>query len=102
MMRLQIRSASASVAELVHEGLMEGLEAWDHRVDLVLPGEDRAPDVACPSDPATFRALVPSRKICNEVNATKVRSHQLYQVNKMICTRHKFSPTLISLQRYKV
>jgi hypothetical protein len=61
MAQLQTRSGSVSVAELVHEGLMEGLEAWDHHVDLVLAGEDRAPDVPCPGGPLMSRDLVASR-----------------------------------------
>lgn len=38
-------AASASVAELVHEWLMEGLEAWNHRRDLFFARENRAPDM---------------------------------------------------------
>ena len=37
---------------------MEGLEAWYHGVDLLLAGEDRAPDVACPGGPVASRDLV--------------------------------------------
>jgi hypothetical protein len=40
---------------------MEGLEAWDHLVDLFLAGEDRAPDVPCPGGHVASRDLLASR-----------------------------------------
>lgn len=56
------RTGSGSVAELVHEGLMEVPEPRDHRLDLFLAGQDGAPDMTCPGGPVAPGDLVGNKK----------------------------------------